>query len=338
MKNLTTLCYLNAVKRLKLPFTEHKGLDGFELHIGKKSYFFFKSYTPINPSSAGYICKNKYTTLGYLNENDFPVRTFTFTIDKELVLGEAEKKIKVLPLPLRIYPVDENPIIPHISGDISLTDVKSYIQKYKLSDKYILLESLAKYSHAYQALIYKKKVIGLIETFPAEVIGDGQSSIEKLIEKENSIRDLDSNYVLKKIIVTNETKRCLTKQHLSLDAIPSSGQKIILSIHRDIQQGANYKPVPISYLSESIKKTLIKTKDTLGLELASISFDSEKLSDPLKQTAKPDIEIYAINSAPLIEFYCHQKNEQYLNVTDLILKTFIKRPLFNYLLYLIKQK
>jgi D-alanine-D-alanine ligase-like ATP-grasp enzyme len=81
----------------------------------------------------------------------------------------------------------------------------------------------------YRVLAGNGEIISVIRRYPPFVIGDGQSSISQLIDKENHVREEMGLYPIIHPIPRNRAiRRYLGEQGLNLNSIPGTDEKIIL--------------------------------------------------------------------------------------------------------------
>lgn len=81
----------------------------------------------------------------------------------------------------------------------------------------------------YRIVVVKDEIMSVIQRYPAFIIGNGTSSIGKLIDEENEVREkLDLYPVIHPINKNRQVAGFLKKSRLSFDSIPAAGETITL--------------------------------------------------------------------------------------------------------------
>ncbi|ANK59773.1 hypothetical protein AYR54_05595 [Loigolactobacillus backii] len=94
-------------------------------------------------------------------------------------------------------------------------------------DRTIMVESFVAGSQ-YRFLVIGGKVKAVLEQIPANVVGDGRSTIQQLIEKKNLTRGEKQTKPMEKIPLDGATLANLTQQGLQLTTIPVRGNLVYL--------------------------------------------------------------------------------------------------------------
>jgi len=101
----------------------------------------------------------------------------------------------------------------------------------------------------YRVLVGNNEIISVIRRYPPFVTGDGKSSIDTLIDRENQVRKEMGLYpVIHPIPRTRPIRRYLKKQGLSLDSIPAKNQEIILFNRISLAPGGVVETIPTDSL------------------------------------------------------------------------------------------
>jgi D-alanine-D-alanine ligase-like ATP-grasp enzyme len=81
----------------------------------------------------------------------------------------------------------------------------------------------------YRVVVGQDEIISVIRRYPPFIVGDGQSTIEELIERENEIRRQMNLYpVIHPLAKDIRTSRFLKKKGLNLFSIPKDGEMVTL--------------------------------------------------------------------------------------------------------------
>lgn len=109
----------------------------------------------------------------------------------------------------------------------------------------------------YRLYIVDTETVAAIEREPANVTGDGTSSVSSLIEQKNRERKSNPRLASCPIVVDEEIKRKLAAQSLSLDSVVPAGEKLPLRDRSNISLGGD--PVDrLEEISAQMKQTAIE--------------------------------------------------------------------------------
>ncbi len=149
----------------------------------------------------------------------------------------------------------------------------------------------------YRILTSREKVLGIIHRVPANVVGDGTSTIEQLMDKKNSDprRGRTLDFALMIIEKDENLFNYLKEQNLRMETVPQAGEKIFLRKVSNIMQGGD----SIDYtdlVHPSVKEIAVKAVNAIPeLDFAGVDFMTPDITKP--QTADSYI-IVEINSSP----------------------------------------
>lgn len=81
----------------------------------------------------------------------------------------------------------------------------------------------------YRIVVVKNEIMSVIRRYPPFIIGDGQSTIEELIDRENEVRRaMDLYPVIHPLAKDTNTVRFLRNKNLTLASVPNDGQQVTL--------------------------------------------------------------------------------------------------------------
>lgn len=133
----------------------------------------------------------------------------------------------------------------------------------------------------YRILATKEKVVAVMERVPAHVIGDGDHTVEELIEIENKnpLRNI-SETLYPHISLDHTSHELLTQQHLTPTSIPSKGQLVRLKKVSNIKAGG----IAIDrtdIIHPSVKELALQTVNAIpGLGWVGIDFMTTDIQQP----------------------------------------------------------
>ena len=153
----------------------------------------------------------------------------------------------------------------------------------------------------YRIIATPEKVVAVMERIPAHVIGDGEHTIEQLIEIENKNPMRNISHIIYPLLALNDTSyKLLAEQKLNSKSVPEKGQHVALQIISNIMAGG----VAIDRtdeIHESVKRIAVEAVRAIpGLSWTGIDFITKDIYGP---QSKGSYAIIEMNSAP--EFDMH---------------------------------
>lgn len=152
---------------------------------------------------------------------------------------EREKALEYarsLGWPVVVKPDDENKgrsVYVNIESD---QDFLRYFDR--VAEKYgsAFVEDQCKFSTEYRFYCAGGRALAVTKRVPANVVGDGESSLISLVEAKNRLKK-ERRYP--RIKLNDEVDRVLDKQGLSLDSVPGKGRTVYLRSTSNISTGGD---------------------------------------------------------------------------------------------------
>ncbi len=153
----------------------------------------------------------------------------------------------------------------------------------------------------YRIMATPEKTLAVLERIPAHVIGDGEHTIEQLIEIENKNPMRNISQIIYPHIALNSTSlELLNKQKLTRASVPENGQHVVLQNISNIMAGG----VAVDRTDEaheSVKRIAVEAVRAIpGLGWTGIDFMTKDIEGP---QSKGTYTIIEMNSSP--EFDMH---------------------------------
>ena len=155
----------------------------------------------------------------------------------------------------------------------------------------------------YRCLIIDGRMVAIAERVPAHVVGDGQSTVEQLVELTNADprRGVGHEKVLTRIKVDAGAKEVLTAQGHSLDSVPENGEMVKLALTGNMSTGG----ISIDRTFEAHPENVEIAEEAarmIGLDIAGIDFICPDITEPVRETGGAICEV---NAAPGFRMHTH---------------------------------
>lgn len=129
------------------------------------------------------------------------------------------------------------------------------IVRQELGFKAVIVEDYFK-GDDYRIYVIGEDVIGAMKRIPANIIGDGNSSIQKLIKEKNLLREKDFFLGASLIEIDSELEDLLSMNKYSLSTILPKGERLFLKSKNNISSGGDSIDVT-DEISDEIKKIAV---------------------------------------------------------------------------------
>jgi len=278
----------------------------FQVGLGEKQRRFI--YDDIGTSVARRICGNKNYTKYFLEQIGAPTpRGF-----KVHSILEVEDALNKLEKPVVIKPISE------MWGKGITTNIKTpreakkaFLEASKYKGNYAIMEEQVQ-GDDHRILILGGNYIAGLRRTPPIVIGDGEKTIQQLIDEENKKRKF-SKKIVKKILIDQIVLDYFEKNNLSLKSVLSKGKKIRIRMTGNICSGGISKNIT----KEVHPSTIELCKEIaacLDLEIAGVDILTTDISKPLSAT---NGKITEVNQNPDILMHTNPYAGEPLDTVDL---------------------
>lgn len=210
-------------------------------------------------------------------------------------IEDLEDTIKTVGYPVVIKPLDGNHGKGATVGIKDLEHARAAFEKAQEYSRWVIVEKMLEGAD-FRALVVNNRLIAVAERIPAHVVGDGQRTIQELIDLTNSDprRGYGHENVLTQITVDNQTQRCITSKGYTLESVLPAGEMLTLKTTANISTGGTaidrtdeVHPENV-FLFERIARIV-------GLDVAGIDIVAPNVSEPLDENGGGIIEV---NAAP----------------------------------------
>lgn len=242
------------------------------------------------------VACNKQLTKSMLEEVAIPVPEGKEVLNVE----EAILKADEIGYPVVVKPKNGNKgkfVFINVNNE---DELKAAFAQAATLDGEVIIEKYIK-GKDYRILVVNGKVAAAAERIPAHVTGDGEHSIEELINIENQsdLRGEDHEKPLTKIKVDGQVKAVLGKQGMNLTDVPEAGKKVWLRDNANLSTGGQAHDCTDLIHPEN-KEIFEAAAKTIGLDIAGIDVVTDDISKPMRQGNGAIIEV---NAAPGIRMH-----------------------------------
>lgn len=266
-----------------------------KLDRDNNTQYFMQCVLSKNSSIADFMVSSKYVTKKILNQNSYNTCKYFLYNDKEKALEDynqfEDDKYVIKP-----NKGAKGEGISFISDITTEVDYKKYI-KFAFDvtlDTRILIEEYIE-GKEYRFLIVDNECIAVIQKIPPNVIGDGISTIQQLVDIKNKDekRGNDSSYPLRKIKNGDREKATLKRKDLSLESILEKDKIIFLRDNANIDDGGDSIGIPIDVIDYEYIQLVLDIADLF--QVSNYCAVDIKIND-IKNFK--DYSIIEINNAP----------------------------------------
>jgi len=300
----------SVATRLILKECESRGIDIqvlynnkiVELICGSHREILYAQVSSKTSSPALLACVNKEITKHFLSKSTISVaKGKSFRADQ---LDEAVKYYKNnLSTPIVIKPSNGK----WGQGVYTNINDKKQLEKYwkilvNNSVHKILLEEQFPTNKEYRLLATREKFLAATIRIPANIVGDGQKTVQKLIDQKNSDpgRSENSHDPVVKIKIDDVVENTLREQGLTLDSILNKDQQVFLRHNSNLSTGGDSIDTT-DIVHESVKKIAVAVVNAIpGLAYAGVDF---MCKDVTKEQKPKDYIIVEVNSSPGIDMH-----------------------------------
>ncbi len=197
---------------------------------------------------------------------------------------------------------------------INITDLDQLKKSFSVAQSKhhnVIVEEYVK-GHDLRLLVIDGNFVAASMLEPAHIIGDGNTSIKKLIENVNSdpLRGFGHEKVLTRIDIDNMSLRLLEHEGLTLDSCPGKGVKVYLKATANLSQGGTATDVT-NEVSPSIRLMAERAARIIGLDCAGVDALAANISLPVDQSG---IKVVEVNAAPGFRMHLEPSKGQSRNV------------------------
>ncbi len=237
------------------------------------------------------IACDKEQTKKMLDMASIPVASGSICVDEE----DLEATIRKIGYPIVLKPLDGN----HGKGaSINVTNWEDALAGLAYAKNYSRRVIVEKFitGFDFRVLIIDNKLVAAAKRVPANVVGNGKDSIEKLIEITNldPKRGYGHENVLTQIDVDRDTLDLLEKLGYTTETVPRKDEIVYLKSTANLSTGGTSVDVTDMMHPENIF-LCERISRVIGLDICGVDIMAENLTQPLKENGGCILEV---NAAP----------------------------------------
>jgi cyanophycin synthetase len=195
--------------------------------------------------------------------------------------------------PVVVKPIDGN----HGRGvATNLTTREQVVAAYEIAtqegagvivEKYILGDD-------YRLLVIGQQLVAAARRDPAHVVGDGQSTIQQLVDETNCdpLRSDGHATVLSRIKIDATALGVLSEQGFTPTSVPAAGQKVLIRRNANLSTGGTATDVT-DIVHPDIARRAIDAARMVGLDIAGVDMVLRDITRPLREQGGAVVEINA---------------------------------------------
>ncbi len=276
--------------------------------FGRHCEVLYDIYTNLIPYTKGMIIDDKYFAKQFL-------KSCGFNVNSGEIFDKNHKKDAILYAKKIGFPVVLKPTTGSHGENVCMDIENDKELKFSI-DNFLMQFGPAAYflvekefvAKEFRIFLTKNDFFAAVERTPANVIGDGKSTIRQLIKTENWRRMNPRVTCLCKIPIDNILNSYINKQNLALSYIPKRGEKVFLRKNSNVSTGGNCYDV-----TNTIHHSYIKLGQEILRSLAVPFLGIDLLCKDITNEIS-DYRICELNSAPGLSLHMMPETGKARNV------------------------
>jgi len=325
---MRSACFIDEARKRGVKFQAAKGPVGYTNHFcaevnGQKYRF---ESLPVAEHASKYDisfvnCKER--TKNHLKKGGFPIadgKSFWFwQKNRALKFGSAE-----LGFPLVVKPRGGS-VARHVTTNIKSRDeLSKAINKAIVYSPAFIVERFVENSFVYRATVVDFDFVAVVKQVPANVVGEGVSTIQQLIEKKNSDKRRgephQKDLTLYKLVIDETMEKLLAEKDYNLETVPKKDEIVYLQKNPFLKLGGDLVEVTDIVHSDNIQlfKDIAKFFD---IRLVGMDFLVPDISSSWRNQKCAVLEL---NSVPCIEMHHFPLSGSPQNAANALVDLFFK--------------
>ena len=244
---MRSACFIDEARKRGVKFKIAKGPLGYTNHFCAEranKRIRFESLPDaghVGKYDASFVnCKER--TRGHLKKGNFPIadgKSFKFW----QIIRAVKYGIDELGFPLVVKPRSGS-VARHVTTNIqNKEDLQQAIYKAIVYSPVFIIEKFIENSFVYRATVVDFDYVAVVKQVPANIVGDGNSTIQELVKKKNGDKRRgephQKEFTLYKCVIDNTTMRLLAEKKYNLQSIPEKHKTIYLQKNPFLKLGGD---------------------------------------------------------------------------------------------------
>lgn len=291
----TTQIIIAEILRRKLPFEIIDAENNLiSVMYNNKEYIIHEgTISDANSLIAFWISNDKWMTRQFLHRKN--ISHAKGILLKRNYQPEILDKIR---LPAVVKPANTDHGIAVSTNIQTRQELISAIEiAFQFAEKVIVEEFFPGEEYRFLVIDFEVRAIACRE--PANVTGDGISTIRQLVDKKNEGRGTDYRHPLLKINIDEEVKRHLKAASLSPESILKKGEKVFLRKNSNLSTGGDSIDVTDD-ITDFYKNVAVEAARAAGLKIAGIDII---IKDPGKTPSPENYIVVELNAPAMLSMH-----------------------------------
>jgi cyanophycin synthetase len=290
---INSLRLLESAHALGIPW-QHVAGNIYQYGWGRQSRWLDSTFTDRTSILGAKIARDKRAANAVLHATGLPVPRHMAVSTQDAALKAAD----IIGYPVVVKPVDLDGGVGVLAG---LRTPQSVIKAYQYAARFskrVLVEQFVA-GDDYRIRVCNRQVIGVTARRPASVLGDGQSTVEELINRTNAARleqdpfvDPGVEHGAKPILVEDEVNDWLANQALTLSSVVPHGQRVRLRGAANWSLGGTIWDVTEHVHPDNLALA-IRAVDALRLDIAGVDLLTPDITRPWHEVGAAICEVNA---------------------------------------------
>jgi cyanophycin synthetase len=171
----------------------------------------------------------------------------------------------------------------------------------------------------HRLLVVAGRVVAATRRDPAQVTGDGSSTVTQLVERANadSRRGEDHTTPLRKIVIDEDALDVLASQNYDIDSVPAAGAPVLIQRKGHLTTGGMNVDVT-DRVQPEVAACAVRAARALGLEVAGVDVVAVDIGRPLDEQGGVVVEL---NAGPGLRLHTAPTEGTSRPVAEAILET-----------------
>ncbi len=315
----STYAIWEAALEQQIPVWKLSDCSLLQLGLGKQQQRVWTAETGQTPLLAENIAQDKDWTRQLLETVGVPVPQGRVVVSREDAWAAAQE----IGLPVVVKPQfgsQGNGVSINLHSEQQVLDAFDNANAFNCS---VVTESFKEGSD-YRILVIGSKMVAASLREPAQIIGDGVSSVSQLVASVNKDpRRAESHAgVLSPIPLDPISLAVLASQGLALDSIPDKGAKVLIRKNANLSTGGTAKDVT-DLVHPQVATLAISAARQLGLDISGVDIITSDISKPLAETNGAVVEV---NAGPGLRMHLEPSEGQGRPVGKAIVAMLFPKP------------